>query len=184
MRSPKSEVRNSRQIRSSKSESSAVRLHPTTGLPRRTSGIRHLAAGLLASSLCLPVLAQYSIDWSTMDGGGGTSTGGDYSLSGTAGQPDAGTMSGGEFVLTGGFWSVLAVVENPPAPSLTIARNAPDSVVISWPTPGTGWFLEQNPDLTPGNWSVVAGAPVEVGGNSQVTISPLETTGYYRLRKR
>jgi len=47
----------------------------------------------------------FAIDWYTIDGGGGTSTGGDFSLSGTIGQPDAGVMSGGDFTLTGGFWA-------------------------------------------------------------------------------
>ncbi len=49
--------------------------------------------------------AQPTIDWYTVDGGGGTSTGGQFTLSGTIGQPDAGTMSGGSFTLLGGFWS-------------------------------------------------------------------------------
>src|SRR5947207_2392022 len=49
---------------------------------------------------------NYSIGWFTIDGGGGTSTGGVYQVRGTIGQPDAGlTMSGGNFFLTGGFWS-------------------------------------------------------------------------------
>ena len=47
----------------------------------------------------------YEITWSTIDGGGGTSTGGNYTLSGTIGQPDAGMMSGGDYKLVGGFWS-------------------------------------------------------------------------------
>ena len=46
----------------------------------------------------------YSIDWWTVDGGGGTSAGAGYSLSGTIGQPDAGAMSGGGYTLTGGYW--------------------------------------------------------------------------------
>jgi hypothetical protein len=37
----------------------------------------------------------YSIDWFTIDGSGGTSTGGVYQVSGSIGQPDAGTVSGG-----------------------------------------------------------------------------------------
>ena len=46
---------------------------------------------------------------STIDGGGVMrSTGGDFELSGTIGQHDAGTMSAGEFELTGGFWFGLA----------------------------------------------------------------------------
>jgi len=32
---------------------------------------------------------SYAIDWFTIDGGGGTSTGGAYTVSGTVGQPDA-----------------------------------------------------------------------------------------------
>ena len=49
--------------------------------------------------------AQFSIDWYTIDGGGGTSTGGTFELSGTIGQHDAGVMSGGGYTLTGGYWS-------------------------------------------------------------------------------
>lgn len=49
--------------------------------------------------------ADYDLTWHTIDGGGGTSSGGDFVLSGTIGQPDAGTMTGGDYVLAGGFWS-------------------------------------------------------------------------------
>jgi len=57
----------------------------------------------------VPALAQsggiYDLSWSTVDGGGGTfSTGGVFSLGGTAGQPDAGLMNGGVYTLGGGFW--------------------------------------------------------------------------------
>jgi hypothetical protein len=48
---------------------------------------------------------QFDLSWNTIDGGGGTSTGGSFALSGTIGQPDAGTMSGGIFSLQGGFWA-------------------------------------------------------------------------------
>lgn len=50
---------------------------------------------------------DYVLDWSTIDGGGGTSSGGDYQVSGTIGQPDAGGMSGGRYALSGGFWGRL-----------------------------------------------------------------------------
>ena len=47
----------------------------------------------------------YDLSWWTVDGGGGTfSTGGDYTLGGTIGQPDAGLMTGGDYTLGGGFW--------------------------------------------------------------------------------
>ena len=60
---------------------------------------------LLGSSFCYGQSSNnYEISWYTIDGGGGTSSGGDFVLSGTIGQPDAGEMSGEGYVLTGGFW--------------------------------------------------------------------------------
>ncbi|MBL0869829.1 MAG: hypothetical protein IBJ18_04555 [Phycisphaerales bacterium] len=62
------------------------------------------AATLVGLAAASSALAQPSITWYTIDGGGGTSTGGTFVLSGTIGQPDAGTLSGGTFTLRGGFW--------------------------------------------------------------------------------
>jgi hypothetical protein len=47
---------------------------------------------------------DYQIVWSTIDGGGGMSSGGTYVLTGTIGQPDAGYSEGGNYELLGGFW--------------------------------------------------------------------------------
>jgi hypothetical protein len=47
---------------------------------------------------------DYQIVWSTIDGGGGQSSGGQYVLTGTIGQPDAGYSAGGNYELLGGFW--------------------------------------------------------------------------------
>ena len=50
-------------------------------------------------------VADQTINWWTIDAGGGTSTGGTFSLSGTIGQFDASaSMAGGSFKLVGGFW--------------------------------------------------------------------------------
>jgi hypothetical protein len=47
----------------------------------------------------------YDLSWYTVDGGGQTwSTGGSYTMGGTAGQPDAGWHAGGSYTLGGGFW--------------------------------------------------------------------------------
>lgn len=84
-----------------------------------TQFLRHSRLPLVAVPLllCQCLLAQsYSIDGFTIDGGGGTSTGGVYSVSGTIGQPDAGApMTGGQYSLTGGFWPLYAV-QTPGAP--------------------------------------------------------------------
>ena len=45
--------------------------------------------------------------WTIDSGGTINSAGGDFELSGTIGQPDAGVMEGGGFALTGGFWFEL-----------------------------------------------------------------------------
>ena len=78
-----------------------------------------ILSGLLAAlfAVCQEGRAQnFTIDWFTIDGGGGTSTGGVYSVSGTIGQPDAGTMSAGNYSLVGGFWGIVAAVQTPGAP--------------------------------------------------------------------
>lgn len=55
-----------------------------------------------------PTLAQtggtYDLTCSTIDGGGGTSSGGQYVVMGTIGQSDAAWSVGGDYELLGGFW--------------------------------------------------------------------------------
>lgn len=71
----------------------------------RTLGI---AASSLFLTTALAVVGQdpeFEITRSTIDGGGVMhSTGGDFELSGTIGQPDAGVLTSGDFELAGGFW--------------------------------------------------------------------------------
>ena len=62
------------------------------------------AAGLSVNKpLSMSSGAGYSIDWSTIDGGGGATGGGSYQMIAVIGQPDAGTGAGGSFTLLGGF---------------------------------------------------------------------------------
>src|SRR5437667_9820143 len=94
---------------------------------------------LLAGGAFTAHAQSYSIDWFTIDGGGGTSTGSVYSVSGTIGQPDAGRMSGGNFTIDGGFWGLIAAVQTPGAPTLTITRTTTNTVAVVWPSPSTGF---------------------------------------------
>ncbi len=60
------------------------------------------------SANAAPRTTGYSIDWWTIDGGGGTSTSGagTYTLTGTIGQPDAGpALTSTTYSLQGGFWN-------------------------------------------------------------------------------
>ncbi len=51
---------------------------------------------------------SWAIDWWSVDGGGGTSSGGSWTLAGSVGQPDAGIVQGGAFRLEGGLLASTA----------------------------------------------------------------------------
>ena len=142
-------------------------------------------AGLAAALLSPPsVRAQsYSIDWFTVDGGGGTSTAGVYSLSGTIGQPDAGHSSGGNFALDGGFWGIIAAVQTSGAPLLTVTHTVTNTVRVSWPSPSTGFVLEQTGNLGTPNWVSISQIPADDGTTKSVLISPPAGDLYFRLKK-
>src|ERR1051325_3515160 len=73
--------------------------------------LKFLAATVLAVLFIYTATASaqpYDVDWHTIDCGGETSTAGQYELSGTIGQPDAGlVMAAGGFELSGGFWTTI-----------------------------------------------------------------------------
>ena len=114
----------------------------------------------------------YSIDWHKVSGGGGTSTGGVYSVSGTIGQHDAGgPMTGGGYSLTGGFWSLLSVMQTPGAPTLYISHAA-NTVTVYWQAV-SGWTLHQNSNLAlPANWTLNSSWTTSNGTNYLNLTSP------------
>ena len=59
---------------------------------------------LLVVSAAATAHGDYALEWYTIDGGGGRSSGGPYTLTGTIGQPDAAYSAGGQYELLGGFW--------------------------------------------------------------------------------
>lgn len=67
---------------------------------------------LAAALLCLGMAAYafagmdtFSLNWWTVDGGGGQSAAAGYRLSGSIGQPDAHlNLDGGSYAVAGGFW--------------------------------------------------------------------------------
>jgi len=127
---------------------------------------------------------SYSIDWFTIDGGGGTSTGGVYSVSGTIGQPDAGKMSGGNYTIDGGFWGIIAAVQTPGAPFLSIARTTTNTIAVFWPSPSTGFVLQQNTNSVASvNWSTVATTPGDDGTTKTIIVNPPTGNRFYRLFK-
>ena len=142
-----------------------------------------LVALFFSAAIFATQAQSYSIDWSTIDGGGGTSTGGVYAVSGTIGQPDAGTMSGGNYSIDGGFWSVIAAVQMPGAPLLTVSKNG-SQVIVSWPSPSTGFALQQNSDIANNAGWVNSGfTPVDANGVISVTLNSPSGYLFFRLKK-
>ena len=133
--------------------------------------------------LCAAATAKaqnYSIDWFKIAGGGGTSAGGSYSVSGAIGQADAGgPMSGGNFSLTGGFWALPGLVQTPGAPLLSISLNPQLSTLNLFWTPSTPGFTLQSTDrLAPTNW---VNAPS--GTNNPATVPAALPARFYRLSR-
>jgi len=124
---------------------------------------------------------SYSIDWYKIAGGGGTSTGATYQVSGTIGQYDAGgPMTGGNYSLTGGFWSLIAVVQTAGLPNLTITHSG-NSVIVSWPNSGS-YTLQQNSDLTTTSWSTSGGIS-DNGTIKSITITSPTGNLFFRLKQ-
>ena len=138
---------------------------------------------ILLTALLLPAIAHaqnYSIDWFKLSGGGGTSTGSIYSITGTIGQPDAsGAMSGGNYSLIGGFWSLISVVQTTGLPNLTIT-HAGNSVIVSWPNIGS-YTLQQNNNIASGSWATSSYTITTSNGTNSITITPPTGNLFFRL---
>lgn len=141
--------------------------------PGRLSPYLMICGCLVAAAFCFSAAAQsYSIDWYKVAGGGGTSTGGIYTVSGTIGQHDAGgPMAGGNYSLTGGFWSLIAVVQSPGAPKLYVSYSA-HTVTVYWQDVA-GWTLHQNPSVAnPSGWTLNSSWTTSNGTNYLNLASP------------
>jgi hypothetical protein len=143
-----------------------------------------LATAIIGVALLVPSAraqsTNYSISWHTIAGGGGTSTGGNYTVSGTIGQPATATMSGGNYSLTGGFWSIIAAVQTPGAPLLSVTETGHEAT-ISWLAPASGFVLEESPNLTTGSWSVSSTTLSTNNGVISATVPAGSGYQFYRL---
>jgi hypothetical protein len=138
---------------------------------------------ILLIGLLIPIIAfaqPYSINWYKVSGGGGASSNGQYVLSGTIGQHDAGgPMTGGTYSLTGGFWALFAVA-TPGAPSLTITYSG-GSAIVSWPATATGFLLQTNSSLATTNWVNDTSPVTTSSGTNSVTVTPPVNHLFFRL---
>ena len=142
---------------------------------------------LIPAALLLAALVThaqtYSIDWSKIAAGGGTSTNGQYSVSGTIGQSDAsGAMTNGQYSVTGGFWSLISVVQTAGLPNLTITHSG-NSVIVAWPATGS-YTLQQNGSVAaPAGWTTSGFTITTSNGTNSITITPPAGQLFFRLKK-
>ena len=139
---------------------------------------------LVLIGLLVPALAfaqTYSIDWYQIAGGGGASSNGQYAVTGTIGQPEAGgAMSGGGYSLTGGFWSLISVVQTPGLPNLTITHSG-TSVIISWPNTATCCLQQNNNVAEPAAWGTCGYGVTTLNGMNSITITAPAGHLFFRL---
>jgi len=103
----------------------------STNMPRLRRWLL-LGICILHSVFCLRVSGQtYSVDWFKVAGGGGTSTGGVYTVTGMFGQQDAGgPMQGGGYSVVGGYWSLYAVQTSSATGNAPVITSQPQGVII------------------------------------------------------
>lgn len=144
-----------------------------------------IGLALLLTGIASVSAQSYSIDFFTIDGGGGTSSGGQFSVSGTISQPDAGKLTGGQFTLDGGFWGIDAAVLVNGSPNLRITRTTTNYIVIAWPLTVGAFQLQQNPVFGTANWSNVSATVNVVGAENQVLVpKTLLGNKFYRLQSQ
>jgi hypothetical protein len=123
--------------------------------------------------IAAPAAETLAIDWYTVDGGGGTVSSGDLTVSGTVGQPDARVRVGAccGWSLSGGFWSLYTDVWQPNGPVLCMRVTSTNTVFLSWPEMWGGYRLQTNTSLAPVTWGNLAGAqPVLVDRQNQIVL--------------
>jgi hypothetical protein len=126
---------------------------------------------------------NYAINWYKVAGGGGTSTGAVYSVSSTVGQHDAGgPMNGGTYSLTGGFWTLFAV-QTPGAPLLKIVLTRTNTAIVSWPSPSTGFNLQQSASLSTPGWAAPPQTVNDDGIDKFIIVNAPAGKEFYRLSK-
>lgn len=125
------------------------------------------------------IAARYTIEWYTVDGGGGWCSGDPYQLSCTIGQPEAGNspMIGDSYTLVGGFW--VAAIQVAGAPRLGIQATSNNQVRIWWEPDASGWTLQKSPSLVSNNWVNAAS-----GSTNPATVPVVAPKTYYRLFKQ
>lgn len=145
-----------------------------------------LAVGLVfAGEWATSAQTTNAIDWFTISGGGGTSTGGVYSLTSVIGQPAPANLTGGNYQLQGGFLSYVGLVQTIGAPKLALVLTNGNTLFLSWPVPADGFVLEKSATVNaPANqWQAIGSGYQTNATQISVTLPLLPGNQFYRLKK-
>jgi hypothetical protein len=97
-------------------------------------------------------------------------------------------VNSSDFTIDGGFWSIVAAIQEPGAPLLSVRHTQTNTVVVSWPITWPGFALLENSDLNTTNWVQVTTPPVVVvtsqtTADKQVIVPTPAGKRFYRLKK-
>ena len=68
-----------------------------------------------------------------------------------------------------------------PSPSLHISTTPGNPVVLSWPTPGGAFSIQQSSGLNPVSWLTLTNQSVVIDSHNQVTLPAMPGSMFYRL---
>jgi hypothetical protein len=93
------------------------------------------------------------------------------------------TPAGVPTTFASGIETPTAILFPPGPPALSIALTATNTILISWPSPSTGFALEQSPMLGGTNWVLSTNAVAVVNATNQVLITPADNSLFFQLLK-
>ena len=148
--------------------------------------MKTLTLPFLAFALSATAYAQSSIDWSTLDAGGGAHSSANYVVNFTAGQMDVGStvLNSANYRIIPGFWALEDLGPATGLPELSIAERGLNEV-LSWPSPSTGFVLQHTDSLNvlPAAWSDTPGLVSDNGFIKSLTLPHNLSKRFYRLRR-
>jgi uncharacterized delta-60 repeat protein len=110
-------------------------------------------------------------------------TGANGSIRTVALQSDGNVLIGGDFTTVNGVVRpYVARLFGDSAPSLNIAQSNA-VMIVSWPSPLTGFVLQQNTNLSSPHWNTPSETVTDNGTTKSISVSPTPGNRYFRLFK-
>jgi hypothetical protein len=141
------------------------------------TGLGLVIAGVFLRGVLAQSSANYTDNWSTVAGGGGTCSAGQFNLCGTIGQAAPGTTATRNEFLSSGFWATDAV-----GPALLHVVRSSGNAIITWTSDVGGWTLQSSDNLGPkAVWTAVAATIVQNGNQFSVSLPVANAGHFFRL---